>query len=106
MINHQRATTQVDFRLSRNLLKGQIGDEINVLMAACAWNLRKWMVAVAIFLFWKKSGLIFCKIPEVFLLLGKKAILLILVVTKSAQWKAPGSLVLRAPKPFTDLPVE
>lgn len=32
-----------DFRLSRNLLKGQIGDEINVLMATCAWNLRKWM---------------------------------------------------------------
>jgi IS5 family transposase len=31
-----------DFRLSRNLLKGQVGDEINVLMAACAWNLRKW----------------------------------------------------------------
>jgi IS5 family transposase len=51
---------------TKNLLKGQIGDEINVLMAACAWNLRKWMVAVAIFLFWKKSRLIFCKIPEVF----------------------------------------
>jgi len=33
-----------DFRLSRNLLKGQVGDEINVLMAACAWNLKKWMV--------------------------------------------------------------
>jgi IS5 family transposase len=32
-----------DFRLSRNLLKGQVGDEINVLMAACAWNLRKWL---------------------------------------------------------------
>jgi hypothetical protein len=31
-----------DFRLSRNLLKGQVGNEINVLMAACAWNLRKW----------------------------------------------------------------
>jgi IS5 family transposase len=30
-----------DFRLSRNLLKGQVGDEINVLMAACAWNLKK-----------------------------------------------------------------
>ncbi|CAB5503168.1 hypothetical protein AZO1586R_1544, partial [Bathymodiolus azoricus thioautotrophic gill symbiont] len=30
-----------DFRLSRNLLKGQVGDEINVLMAVCAWNLRK-----------------------------------------------------------------
>jgi IS5 family transposase len=37
-----------DFRLSRNLLKGQVGDEINVLMAACAWNLS---------LFWKKVGL-------------------------------------------------
>jgi IS5 family transposase len=32
-----------DFRLSRNLLKGQVGDEINVLMTACAWNLRKWL---------------------------------------------------------------
>jgi hypothetical protein len=39
-----------DCRLSRNLLKGQIGDEINVLMAACAWNLRKWLVATTIFL--------------------------------------------------------
>jgi hypothetical protein len=45
------------------VLKGQIGDEINVLMAACAWNLRKWMVAVAIFLFWKKVGLFFVKYP-------------------------------------------
>jgi len=33
-----------DFRLSRNFLKGTLGDEINLLMAACAWNLRKWMV--------------------------------------------------------------
>ncbi|ORU91342.1 MAG: hypothetical protein A6F72_01975 [Cycloclasticus sp. symbiont of Poecilosclerida sp. N] len=32
-----------DFRLSRNLLKGQIGDKINVLMAAGAWNLKKWL---------------------------------------------------------------
>jgi hypothetical protein len=38
-----------DFRLSRNLLKGQIGDEINVLMAACAWNLRKWLAIATIF---------------------------------------------------------
>lgn len=38
-----------DFRLSRNLLKGPIGDEINVLMAACAWNVRKWLVWQAIF---------------------------------------------------------
>jgi IS5 family transposase len=45
-----------DFRLSRNLLKGQVGDEINVLMAACAWNLRKWLIATTIFLFWQKVG--------------------------------------------------
>jgi transposase, IS5 family len=32
------------FRLSRNYLKGIAGDEINLLMAACAWNLRKWMI--------------------------------------------------------------
>lgn len=34
-----------DFRLSRNFLKGIIGDEINVLMAATAWNLRQWIIA-------------------------------------------------------------
>lgn len=32
-----------DYRLSRNYLKGFIGDEINLLMAATAWNLKKWM---------------------------------------------------------------
>jgi IS5 family transposase len=42
-----------------NLLKGQVGDEINVLMAACAWNLRKWLVIATIFLFWQKLGLFF-----------------------------------------------
>ena len=34
-----------DFRLSRNYLKGIEGDEINLLMTACAWNLNKWMKA-------------------------------------------------------------
>lgn len=29
-----------DFRLSRNLLKGEIGDHINLLMAATAWNFK------------------------------------------------------------------
>ena len=33
-----------DFRLGRNFLKGTLGDAINLLMAACAWNLRKWML--------------------------------------------------------------
>ena len=40
-----------DYRLSRNYLKGIIGDEINLLMAACAWNLNKWMKAVLLFIF-------------------------------------------------------
>ena len=33
-----------DFRLSRNYLKGVLGDHLNVLMAATAWNLKKWLV--------------------------------------------------------------
>ncbi|SSC08162.1 hypothetical protein BTURTLESOX_2095 [bacterium endosymbiont of Bathymodiolus sp. 5 South] len=61
-----------DFRLSRNLLKGQVGDEINVLMAACAWNLRKWLVIATIFLFWQKLGLFFVKCLRFFVVLDKK----------------------------------
>ncbi|MFQ5469724.1 MAG: IS5 family transposase [Gammaproteobacteria bacterium] len=38
-----------DYRLSRNWLKGSEGDAINLMMAACAWNLRKWMVAFFFF---------------------------------------------------------
>ena len=34
-----------DFRWSRNFLKGIKGDEINLLMTAAAWNLKKWLVA-------------------------------------------------------------
>ncbi|HED34841.1 MAG TPA: hypothetical protein ENJ08_11650 [Gammaproteobacteria bacterium] len=30
-------------------LKGSQGDAINLLMAACAWNLRKWMIAFFLF---------------------------------------------------------
>jgi IS5 family transposase len=32
-----------DYRLQRNYLKGFIGDEINLLLAAAAFNLKKWM---------------------------------------------------------------
>jgi len=32
-----------DHRMARNYLKGFVGDQINLLMAACAWNLKKWM---------------------------------------------------------------
>jgi len=34
-----------DYRLSRNYLKGIQGDEINLLMSAIAWNLKKWMIS-------------------------------------------------------------
>ena len=40
-----------DFRLTRNWLKGSEGDAINLLMAASAWNFRKWMVAFFLFEF-------------------------------------------------------
>lgn len=39
-----------DFRMGRNFLKGLIGDEINVLMAAAAFNFKKWLVGV----FWAR----------------------------------------------------
>ena len=32
-----------DYRMQRNYLKGLIGDEINLLLAASAFNLKKWM---------------------------------------------------------------
>ena len=36
-----------DFGLARNYLKGVVGDAINLLLAAAAFNIRKWMRAVA-----------------------------------------------------------
>jgi IS5 family transposase len=42
---------KLDYRLSRNYLKGIKGDEINLLMAACAWNLNKWMKAVLLLVY-------------------------------------------------------
>ena len=62
-----------DFRLSRNRLKGQVGDEINALMAACAWNLRKWLVFCHVcYLCLKKARFvhIFDKKPLVHLIQG------------------------------------
>jgi len=49
-----------DYRLSRNFLKGIAGDEINLLLAATAWNLRKWLIAfLALFL----PGLLADRLP-------------------------------------------
>ena len=41
---------KTDFRLTRNFLKGTAGDSINLLMAACAWNMAKWMRDAILFL--------------------------------------------------------
>ena len=40
-----------DHRLSRNYLKGFIGDEINLLLAAAAFNLKKWINRFLVILF-------------------------------------------------------
>ena len=37
---------KTDFRLTRNFLKGVAGDTVNLLMAACAWNMAKRGVAI------------------------------------------------------------
>jgi IS5 family transposase len=43
VIGHLKA----DYRMSRNFLKGVLGDAINLFMAAAAFNFRKWMGKVA-----------------------------------------------------------
>ncbi|SFV88615.1 hypothetical protein MNB_SUP05-SYMBIONT-5-1096 [hydrothermal vent metagenome] len=49
--------------------KGQVDDEINVLMVACAWNLKKWMVGGDIFLFLQKTGVFLQNIRNFWLFL-------------------------------------
>lgn len=47
-----------DYRLSRNFLKGIAGDQINLLMAATAWNLRKWLIAFLRLIYcWLRQGI-------------------------------------------------
>lgn len=44
-----------DHRMARNYLKGTIGDRINLLMAAAAWNLKQWLLAIFwLFIPWRK----------------------------------------------------
>jgi hypothetical protein len=38
-----------DFRLSRCFLKGFQGDQLNLLLAAAAWNFRKWVRLFVLF---------------------------------------------------------
>ncbi len=39
-----------DYRLIRNFLKGSVGDSVNLLLAAAAFNFKKWMRKVQLFL--------------------------------------------------------
>ena len=40
-----------DYRLARNYLKGFAGDSCNLLLAAAAWNFKKWLnLAVSFYL--------------------------------------------------------
>ncbi len=50
MIGHLKK----NFRLCRNYLKGYLGDEINLLLAASAWNIRKWIIAYELLLLLKR----------------------------------------------------
>ena len=40
---------KTDFRLGRNFLRGVLGDELNLLLACAASNLRKWMRKLSLF---------------------------------------------------------
>jgi len=40
---------QHQYRLARCFLKGFVGDQVNLLLAAAAWHLRKWLRAAALF---------------------------------------------------------
>jgi len=53
-----------DYRLARNYLKGAIGDRINLLMAACAWNLKQWLLAIFWFCIPAKKMAIFARISD------------------------------------------
>lgn len=46
-----------DHRMQRNYLKGFVGDEINLLLAAAAFNLKKWMNLFLLFVFMLKMAL-------------------------------------------------
>ncbi len=61
IIGHLKA----DHRLSRNYLKGFIGDEINLLLAAAAFNLRKWMNLFLVYHLALKTALLISALASV-----------------------------------------
>ena len=65
-----------DFRLLRNYLKGSVGDAMNLHMAACAWNMRKWMVRAIEVLFCAWKILLKAYILSIFRHLGQITVIL------------------------------
>ena len=61
IIGHMKS----DHRMARNYLKGFIGDEINLLLAAAAFNLKKWMNIYFYAVFTKDISLIFRTISQI-----------------------------------------
>ena len=53
-----------DYRQSRNWLKGSKGDAINLHMATCAWNLRKWLIAFLCSKMTNWLGSYYCKYAQ------------------------------------------
>ena len=51
------------YRLARCFLKGFVGDQVNLLLAAAAWNLKKWLRAAALFCLQLLRLLIFKQMP-------------------------------------------
>ncbi|GJL75698.1 MAG: hypothetical protein NMNS02_18040 [Nitrosomonas sp.] len=43
---HSNETRDITKTRNANNAEGAVGDRINLLMAACAWNLKQWLVAI------------------------------------------------------------
>ncbi len=54
-----------DHRMQRNYLKGFVGDEINLLLAATAFNLKKWMNLFLLTIFMLNIALIFYSLAQI-----------------------------------------
>jgi len=59
IIGHLKA----DHRLGRNFLSGFLGDEINLLMAAAAFNFRKWLRKFSFWLYFMLCSVLGCTRP-------------------------------------------
>jgi len=61
IIGHMKS----DYRMARNYLKGFVGDEINLLLAASAFNLKKWMNIYFYALFLRDIALLIIALEQI-----------------------------------------